>query len=374
MEIPEYYNMSQDVDRHATNPRKVAVRWENDQGEQREVTYRELKTASDRMAQGFLQKGLRKGDRIMILLPRIPEAYIVYLAALKAGLIVLPGSEMLQPGDITYRIQHAEVKAVVFDGSLQDRVEKAVLDCSSLQWGWIHGQKTERWESLSRLGEKAEKIALPQTRSDDIAFISYTSGTTGGPKGVIHHHSWAIPHQKVAAREWMDIQTEDTVWATAGPGWAKWVWSPFISTLGSGATSLVFHGRFNARRYLEIMETYHVNVLCCTPTEYRLMAKVENLEDYKLYSLRSAVSAGEPLNREVIDTFRKYFGVTVRDGYGQTENTLLVGTMKDMKVKPGSMGKPTPGNRVILVDPEGHPVPEGVVGDIAVHRDSPGPL
>lgn len=370
LEIPEYYNLAQDVDRHAHTPDKVAILWENDKGECQTVTYGELKQRSDRLASGLLAKGLSRGDRVMILLPRHPSAYISYLGVLKAGLVVLPGSEMLQPSDIRYRLQHAEVKAVIADASLMQRVDEAARDCPFLLHRWVVGASggTE-WETLESV--EREPVELPCTRSDDVAFLAYTSGTTGGPKGVIHHHCWAIAHQAVAARLWLDIQPSDVVWATAGPGWAKWVWSPFISTLGSGATALVYQGRFSAEKYLSLMEKYQVNVLCCTPTEYRLMAKVDDLERYDLSSLRSAVSAGEPLNREVIDTFRRHFNVEVRDGYGQTENTLLVATLKGMAAKPGSMGKPTPGNRVAIIDEEGNPVPVGQVGDIAVHKDAP---
>ncbi|QKI83803.1 acyl-CoA synthetase [Kroppenstedtia eburnea] len=362
--------MAMDVDRHAETGR-VAIRWENDRGEKRDVSYLELKEESDRVARGLLASGLQKGDRIMILLPRIPEAYVAYLGALKAGLAVLPGSEMLQPSDISYRIRHAQAQAVIFDSSLRERVETARENCTRLRYGWVHGGNVEGWESFSRLGAGVTDVELPKTRSDDVAFISYTSGTTGGPKGVIHHHSWAVAHQAVAARQWLGVRPGDTVWATAGPGWAKWVWSPFISTLGSGATGLVYQGRFDASRYLSLIEEYQVNVLCCTPTEYRMMAKADDLERYRLSSLRSAVSAGEPLNREVIETFRRYFNIQVRDGYGQTENTLLAATLEGMEIKPGSMGKPTPGNRVTLIDENGDPVPVGEVGDIAVHRDAP---
>ncbi|GGE19069.1 acyl--CoA ligase [Marinithermofilum abyssi] len=372
VKIPEYYNMAQDVDHHAVvDANKAAIRWENDRGSTRMLTYGELKQKSDRLAKGLIGAGLQPGERIMILLPRVPEAYVAYLGALKAGLTILPGPEMLQAVDIRYRLQHAGVKAVIADETLTSRVDEAAAEGNELNYRWVNGAPDGLWQALEALGEGKENVPLPKTRSDDVAFISYTSGTTGGPKGVIHHHSWAIPHQRVAAREWMDIRSEDTVWATAGPGWAKWVWSPFISTLGTGATALVYHGRFDAAKYLSLMEKYQVNVLCCTPTEYRMMAKVEGLDAYRLPFLRSAVSAGEPLNREVIDTFRKYFHVEVRDGYGQTENSLLVGTLKGMKVKPGSMGRPTPGNRVAIIDEDGNPVPVGQVGDIAVHRDAP---
>lgn len=167
------------------------------------------------------------------------------------------------------------------------------------------------------------------------------------------------------------IEENDVVWATASPGWQKWIWSPFLATLGSGATGFVYHGKFEPKTYLNLLDDNKVNVLCCTPTEYRLMAKVENLSEYNLEALHSAVSAGEPLNREVIETFQKHFHITVRDGYGQTENTLLVGVMKGMDIRPGSMGKPTPGNHVDIVDEEGMPVRVGEVGDIAVHIETP---
>ena len=363
--------MTQDIDRHAADRNKVAIRWENERGDKRTLTYHELKAHSDALARGLLQAGMSPGDRVMILLPRVPEAYIAYMAALKAGLVVLPCSEMLMPSDIRYRMEHAEVAGVIADGMLTGRVDEAATDYSGLKLRIARGEGSGDWIPMEEVAVQDGSVTLPQVRSDDIAFISYTSGTTGGPKGVIHHHSWAIAHQAVAAKKWWGVRETDTVWATAGPGWAKWVWSPFISTLGSGATGLVYQGRFDPEKYLSLMQQYRVNVLCCTPTEYRMMAKVEQLERFDLSALRSAVSAGEPLNREVIDTFRKHFGVEVRDGYGQTENTLLVGTLLGMETKPGSMGKPTPGNRVAIIDENGQELPPGQVGDIAVHKDAP---
>lgn len=216
-----------------------------------------------------------------------------------------------------------------------------------------------------------DEFTAADTKRDDMAFLSYTSGTTGNPKGVVHTHGWAYAHLRTAAANWLGIEEGDIVWATAAPGWQKWIWSPFLSVLGSGATGFVYNGKFEPKKYLSLLEKYQINVLCCTPTEYRLMAKVDNLAAYRLPKLRSAVSAGEPLNREVIDTFQKYFHIDVRDGYGQTENTLLVGVSKGMKLKPGSMGKPTPGNRVEIINEEGQVCAVGEVGDIAVHVDTP---
>lgn len=372
--IPEAFNLAQMIDCFAESASdRTAIRWLSESGEQREVSYGELKTHSDQVAAGLVSAGLSKGDRILILLPRLPEAYIAYLGALKAGLIVLPGSEMLQPADIAYRMQHAEVAAVIMNRVLVDKVDQAVEGFSFLRRGWVvdGADSHDRWEDFSRLQECENDVVLPQTSFDDIAFLSYTSGTTGGPKGVIHRHRWALAHHRVAAMEWLNIHENDLVWATAGPGWAKWVWSPFLSTLASGATALVYHGRFDPEKTLALIAENGVQVLCCTPTEYRMMAKVDELERFDLSRLHSAVSAGEPLNREVIDTFRRYFQVEVRDGYGQTENTLLIATLKGMTSKPGSMGKPTPGNYVKIIDETGKPLPVGKVGDIAVYKDAP---
>src|SRR5699024_1357853 len=142
----------------------------------------------------------------------------------------------------------------------------------------------------------------------------------------------------------------------------KWVWSPLLATLGSGATGFIYNGRLNPETDLRLMEEEAINVLCCTPTEYRLMAKPAKAKNGNRDQVHNPAPAGEPLNSEVIDVFQTQFGINVRDGYGQTENTLLLGIMKDMKVKPGSMGKPTPGNEVDIVDDEGQPVAVGKTG------------
>ncbi|WP_027415485.1 acyl-CoA synthetase MbcS [Aneurinibacillus terranovensis] len=372
LHAPEYYNMVNDIERHAKNPEKLALLWENEAGETKRFTYAQLTKASNQLANGLTELGIEKGDKVIIILPRIEHAYISYMAALKIGAIILPGSEMLMPKDILYRATHSQAKAVISFHTLTDRIDEIRTDCRTLQTFIVVGGKKAGWTPFESVAEgKGEQFEAANTRADDVAFLNYTSGTTGNPKGVIHTHSWAYAHQAVAARMWLDVHDGDIVWATAGPGWAKWNWSPFISTLGTGATGLVYYGKFDPEKYLSLLEKYKVNVLCCTPTEYRLMAKEDGLDQYNLEHLHSTVSAGEPLNREVIDTFKKYFNITVRDGYGQTENSLIVGTLKGMEVKPGSMGKPTPGNRIAIIDEDGNPVKQGTVGDIAVHRSVP---
>ncbi|MFD3445301.1 acyl-CoA synthetase MbcS [Microbacteriaceae bacterium 4G12] len=368
---PEQYNLVQEIERYASEPSKKAIIWTNDQGERKELTYKELISGANKVGNAFIKAGLQQGDKVLIMIPRLVEAYMVYIGAIKAGLVVIPSSELLRKKDIEYRINHGEVKAIVsyapyieqFNGidALQN-LHTFMLGDTSIE-GWIN--LTEKLETESDVFEAAP------TKREDMVFLSYTSGTTGNPKGVVHTHGWAYAHLRTSAPNWLGIEDGDIVWATASPGWQKWIWSPFVATLGSGATGFVYHGKFEPKTYLQLLSDNKINVLCCTPTEYRLMAKVENLQEYNLSALHSAVSAGEPLNREVIDTFKKYFQVVVRDGYGQTENTLLVGVLKGMEVRPGSMGKPTPGNHVEIVDENGEPVQVGEVGDIAVHASTP---
>ena len=367
---PEQYNLVAEIEKYAKYERRKALIWKDESGLKKEMTYKELVRTVNKTANVFLKEGLKTGDKMLIMVPRLIEAYTVYLAALKIGLVVIPCSEMLRTKDLQYRIDHSEAKAVLVHKPYTETF-KGLTSKDSLHKFIINGQE-EGWTPLDEKIKHAEhELEIARTKREDMAFLSYTSGTTGQPKGVVHTHGWAYAHLRTAASNWLCIEEEDVVWATAGPGWQKWIWSPFLSVLGSGATGFVYHGKFDPKTYLRLLDDYSINVLCCTPTEYRLMAKADNLAEYKLQHLHSAVSAGEPLNREVIDTFRSHFGVTVRDGYGQTENTLLVGVTKGMEVKPGSMGKPTPGNRVEVIDEEGRVCPAGETGDIAVHVETP---
>ncbi|HEX7065704.1 MAG TPA: acyl--CoA ligase [Bacillales bacterium] len=368
---PEDYNLTSEIEQYASNPNNMALKWLNDKGESKELTYQQLFQRVNRLANALKKQGLEKGDRVLVMLPRSTDAYVAYIACLKAGLAVIPSSEMLRPKDLSYRINHGEAKAVIVHSPLTERFEGIKEATPSLSVKITVEGTVDGWLSAETLMEnESETFEAAATKRADMAFLSYTSGTTGQPKGVVHTHSWAYAHLRTASKSWLGIEEGDTVWATAGPGWAKWVWSPFMSTLGSGATGFVYHGKFDPEKYLSLLGEYEVNVLCCTPTEYRLMAKVDGLDRYQLPALKSAVSAGEPLNREVIDTFRRHFHLEVRDGYGQTENTLLVCNQTAMDIKSGSMGKPTPGNHVEIITEDGDAADVGEVGDIAVHKDT----
>ena len=367
---PKEYNIVDEIEKFSHRSDSVALMIHHEDGQIEKILYQQLIKKANKVANIFKNQGLQKGDVILVMMPRSQEAYITYIAALKAGLIIIPSSEMLRAKDIDYRITHSGAKAIVaFENELSQFDDVQNLNGLKL---FIFGHSNGQWKGLNDLiDSQSDQFESVQTKETDIAFLSYTSGTTGNPKGVVHSHGWGYAHLRTTAAQWLGVQEGDIVWATAAPGWQKWIWSPFLATLGSGATAFVYLGKFDPKVYLEILGNCKINVLCCTPTEYRVMAKVNNLEQYNLTNLKSAVSAGEPLNSEVINKFLHAFSLQVRDGYGQTENTLLVGTLLGMTAKPGSMGKPTPGNIVEIVNELGQVAKPGEVGDIAVHDTTP---
>ncbi|MCM3757484.1 acyl--CoA ligase [Sporosarcina aquimarina] len=367
---PESYNIVSEIEKYADGTNKKALIYVDSEGNQKDYTYDELMEDANRAATVYEANGLKKGDILLVMVPRLIEAYVAYIGALKAGIAVIPSSEMLRASDIEYRLEHSGAKAIVaYEAFTSQLTEVRGIENVTL---FVVGKADEGTISLTEeMVHAPVKYKAASTKANDMAFLSYTSGTTGKPKGVVHTHGWGYAHLRTTGENWLGIQEGDMVWATAAPGWQKWIWTPFLAVLGSGATGLVYNGKFDVKTYMDMIKTYQVNVLCCTPTEYRFMAKAEDLSSYDLSSLRSAVSAGEPLNKEVIDIFEKVFSLQVRDGYGQTENTLLVGTMVGMDARPGSMGKPTPGNRVEIVNDNGELAQVGEVGDIAVHVSTP---
>ncbi|MBM7602968.1 acetyl-CoA synthetase [Metabacillus crassostreae] len=367
---PKNYNITHEIEKHASD--KLALIHQNEAGDIHTLSYNELIKQSNKLANGLYKLGLQKGDRVLIVTTRLIESYMIYMACLKAGLVIIPSSELLRAKDIAFRLNHSEAKAVISYSEFTNEIEAIEEETPYLHHKIVFGNEKEGWENLYQLMQTAqEDFNNNITKSDDLAFLAYTSGTTGNPKGVAHTHSWGYAHIRIAAKQWLNIEKPDTVWATAAPGWQKWVWTPFLSILGSGATGFVYQGKFSSEKYLELLQEQKINVLCCTPTEYRMMVKTEGLHKFDLSSLRSAVSAGEALNREVIDVFKHTFNIQIRDGYGQTESTLLIGTLQGAEHKIGSMGKPILDGTVEIVDEEGVPVKTGEIGIIAIRKELP---
>jgi len=372
-DIPTDYNIVDVVEGHAErNPEKVAVLWEDSRGNEREVSYREIADGMRRFGSALIGLGVTKKDPVIHILPRLPEAHMAQLGTFVAGGVAVPSSEMLKPKEIVYRSQVSGAKVIVADVSTAETVEETRGECP-LETFILIGTETPRdgWLLFCDLVKNADpsvpKVALT---ADDPMTINFTSGTTGSPKPVVHKHRWMFCHHRITARYWYGANENDVIWATTAPGWAKWYWSPIGVSLTSGATQLMYNGRFDGAKYLELLAKYKVTKLCATPTEYRLFAQIPDLSSEGIV-LEDALSAGEPLNVEPIEAFKRAFGVTIRDGYGQTESVCLVCNLPGMPVKPGAMGMPTPGPGVVLIDEEGNPVERGDVGEIALKPESP---
>ena len=372
-EIPDDYNIVDVVEGHAArNPDKVAVIWEDAHGNERRVTFAELVEGTRRFGSALIGLGVKKADPVLHVLPRLPEAHMAQLGTFVAGGVAVPCSEMLKSKEIAYRSQVSGAKAIVADVSTAETVEAARGDCP-LETFVVIGSEGPRdgWLRFEDLVAGADPSAKKVTiAADDPMTINFTSGTTGNPKPVVHKHRWMYCHNRVTARYWYDADESDVIWATTAPGWAKWFWSPIGVSLTTGATQFMYNGRYDADRYLELMEKHRITKLCATPTEYRLFAQHPDMAKHDLV-LKDALSAGEPLNVEPIEAFKRAFGVTIRDGYGQTESICLVCNLPGMPVKPGAMGMPTPGPGVVLIDPEGVPVPQGEIGEIALEPGNP---
>ncbi len=370
-DIPEDYNIAAVVDRHASvHPDKPCVLWESGTGQRRTLTWRELSQLSSRLAAVLMRLGVKKKDPVVHIFPRLPEALIAQIGTFKAGGVAVPCTEMLRANEVAYRSEVSGARVVIAHASAREQVDAARNQCPLEQFILIGGEASG-WLSFEREVERAPEATPVPLGADDPMTINFTSGTTGNPKPVMHRHRWMYGHAKVTARYWWAAQGDDLIWATTAPGWAKWYWSPVGVALNLGATQLMYHGRFEEEKLLDLLSRYPVTKLCATPTEYRMLVQNTNLDKYKL-SLTDALSAGEPLNQEPIEVIRRAFGVTIRDGYGQTESVCLVCNYPGLPPKAGSMGMPTPGPGAVAIDDSGNPVAPGEVGEIAVPVGSPG--
>jgi acyl-coenzyme A synthetase/AMP-(fatty) acid ligase len=299
-----------------------------------------------------------------VLVGKVPAWVAVMLGAIKSGLVTVPCSEMLRSRDLAFRARHSGAKLIVADRASQDEVDamRGLLDEPIDVLYLDDADLLLRHQPLTAETE--------ETLWCDEAFILYTSGTTKEPKGATHAHAYLFA-KRMQAEYWLDARPGDLVWCTAGTGWAKSIWNVLLGPWSRGAELVLHEGGFDAEERLYLLESLGVTVLCQAPTEYRLMAKQDALGSRPLSSLRHAVSAGEPLNPEVIARFREAVGVTIYDGYGQTENTLLIANTRGRGVRPGSMGWPTPGHRIAVIDDDGNEVADGVEGDIALHGRPP---
>ncbi len=380
IDVPEYFNFGFDViDAWAKKDRnKIAMIWVNQKGEEKKYTFFELSRLSNQVANMFIKYGIKKGDRVLLMLPRVPEWWIFTLALIKTGAVYCPAPTMLTEKDLKYRIDVADIKMVITNKENAPKVDAIFEQCPSLTCRMISDER-ERPNWISYMTELSypapvswRLINLPgmgRTKSTDPLVIFFTSGTTGDAKMVLHDHSYPLGHT-VTARFWHDVRSTDIHLTLSDTGWAKSAWGKLYGQWLEGACIFVYdiRGRFNATEILPIIEKYGITTFCAPPTIYRMLI-LADLDKFDFSELRHCVSAGEPLNPEVIRAWEQAVGMTIFEGYGQTETVLCVGTFPGMKPKPGSMGKPSPGWVIELHDEEGKPVKQGEEGVIAIRTE-----
>jgi acetyl-CoA synthetase len=369
-ERPEFFNFATDfVDRWARErPDAPALQWSDEAGNVRLFSWKEVKQHSLHAAQFLASLGLRKGDRVFVMMPRIPEWWFLTLGCIRAGIVFMPGTPMLTAKDIRYRLLAAEANGVITDASCLDKFEGLVGTGRVETWVAV-GQAPSPWVGYAPggAGTGQHGAGFERTRADDPMLIYFTSGTTGMPKMVQHTQaSYGLGHQ-ITGRYWLDLTPEDRHLTLSDTGWAKCAWGKLFGPWSQGACNVVydFRGRFDAARILRVLERQKVTTFCAPPTAWRAIV-LQDLSQYDLSSLRHVLSAGEPLNPEVIDTVKQATGLYIREGYGQTESVVVVGMFSALEPKAGSMGKPSPGFDVSVIDQDGKELPAGQEGDIAV--------
>lgn len=369
--VPAQFNFARDVvDRLAREDRPGLLAIDAQQ-RRREYTFAEVADATKRWAAVLRDAGIGKGDRVVVVIPKIPDWLFCMTALLRIGAVAVPSAEQLRAKDLLYRAGHSGAVGVVGHASNAAEIEAIRPDAPALRAWLLVGGDRAGWTSADPLVRDAQPWDGAPTTPDDMAYIVYTSGTTKDPKGVVHNVGWTFANRSQAAT-WFDVRPTDRVWCTAGTGWAKSLWNVLLGPWSCGAEIVLDEGAFVAERRMDMIRDLAVTVLCQAPTEYRLEAKLPDLGTrWSLPALRHCVSAGEPLNPEVIEIWKNAFGLTILDGYGQSENSLLVANRPGVPVRPGSMGKPTPGHDVAVIDEEGNVCAPGEIGDIAVRGRPP---
>ena len=379
IDVPEYFNFGFDIiDAWANKDRnKLAMIWVDQQGNEKRYTFWDLMRLSNQIVNILIKYGVNKGDKVLIMLPRVPEWWTFTLALIKRGAVYCPAPTMLTPKDLKYRINIADIKMIITMEEHAAKIEEIAKECPSLSCKILIDAKRPGWISypveLDYPAPVSAKIVnMPgtkKTRSTDPLVIFFTSRNTGEPKMVVHDHSYPLGHI-VTTRFWHDLRQNDLHFTLSDTGWAKSAWGKFYGQWIEGSAIFVYdiRSRFNATEILPLIEKYGITTFCCPPTIYRMLI-LADLDKFDFTELRHCVSAGEPLNPEVIKAWKDATGLTILEGYGQTETVLCIGTFAGMEPKIGAMGKPAPGWHIELHDDHGKPVALHDEGRIAIKLD-----
>ena len=365
-QVPETFNFATDViDRWARERDGPALIWQNAAGDERTFNYSDLAQLSNRLANVLRAQGVEKGDRVIIMLPRLPEWFISVIAAMRIGAVPIPCIEMLTARDIEYRVENAEAKAAI---CRPEHAAKFAAIESTIPVRMALGQAAGWLDWYAELPRAVDTIEAVTVRAEDPAIMYYTSGSTGHPKAVIHA-ARAIYAWRVSAIYWLDLRPGEVIWCTADTGWSKAGTSIIFGPLSCGACSFFFDGPFDPKERPRLLRKHNVTVYCAPGTE--LSRVVNEIQRSDLGSLRRVVTAGEAMNPIVAERWELATGIRVDEAYGQTEALMIALNYPAEPVRYGSMGRPSPGSDLDVIDSGGQRLPPGREGDLALKVPNP---
>jgi len=374
LNVPENFNFAYDIiDEYAKNePERLALVWCDDAGNERFFTFKDLKYWSDKTANYLSAKGVSKGDKIIFILRRRYEFYFFAFAASKIGAIFIPCTNQLMKKDIVYRNNAAEVKAIIAynaDGVIE-HVDSSRSESPTVDTYIMVGGKKENWLDYDTEIETASDNWIrprgeKDTQNNDLMLIYFTSGTTSMPKMAMHDFTYPLGHI-VTAKYWHRVQEKGLHISVADSGWAKFGWGKLYGQWICGAVQFLYDmDRFDPCNLLEKIQKYNVKTFCAPPTIYRFMLQ-HDITQYDLSSLVYCSTAGEPLNPEIFNRFKRLTGLEILNGFGQTETTVIVANYEWLRVDPGSMGMPNPAYNIDVVDENDKSCPVGEEGELVI--------
>lgn len=379
--VPELFNFGYDVvdELARTTPAKRALVWCNDHNQEKIITYKEMSEQSNKAANFFVSLGIKKGDRVMLVLKRNYQFWYAIIALHKIGAIAVPATNLLTTKDLIYRNNAADIKAVLCtnDELVYTHIEEAEAQSPTLKIKMSANGKRDGWISFDEgIGNSSDVFEKPtgddMPQNDDIMLLYFTSGTTGNPKMVAHNFAYPLGHI-ITSKYWQNCQKDGLHLTIAETGWAKAVWGKLYGQwLCESAIFVYDMDKFVPNLLLEKISKYKVTTFCAPPTMYRFILG-EDLAKYDLSSLVYCTIAGEPLNPEVFNKFQQLTGHKLMEGFGQTETIVAIANYPWMTPKPGSMGKPAPMYDIDIIDGEGKPCPIGEEGEICIRTDKATP-
>ncbi|MBQ7702048.1 MAG: AMP-binding protein [Candidatus Methanomethylophilaceae archaeon] len=372
LKYPDNFNFGYDIvdDIAINDPQRLAMIWTNPAGEERRYTFADIKRLSDKTANYLMSLGIGKGDMVLTILKRHYQFWYVSVALHKIGAVMVPATFMLTKGDIEYRVRSASIKAIICtdENGVCESTDEAT-DIPSLETKIVVNHPREGWHFFDEEMEKAsEKLDRIQTNVKEPLLMYFSSGTSGYPKMVLHDHLYSLGHLSTA-KHWQNVDPEGIHLTIADTGWGKAVWGKLYGQWMMEAAVFVYdYEKFEPHEIMNIVEKYRITSLCCPPTMFRMFINA-GLEGHDLSSLKYCCIAGEALNPDVFYNWKQATGISLMEGFGQTETTCTVCNIKGMVPKPSSMGKPSPQYNVKIVDRDGADCPPGQTGEIVIACD-----